>query len=397
MPLDSFDLNQPLPFNVWDPKGVLLLRKGESITSEQHRGHLMLHGPLVLSSDWQSQSYGYTSTLDRMVRNNESLSRIAQVSALSTAASSFGERDEQPIAETWADLHATLATLLHQGVDAGQFMERLLRLHARCETLWQEQPDNSLLILIQRLFDPHTSYSATHALLSAGLCALVAPGAGLDQAQRRAVALAALTMNIGMTREHDILSRQTTPLTSPQRKLVREHPRDGVRVLRSLGVTDTEWLRLVMQHHEKPDGTGYPGGEAVDRLTHRLLQMADVYVACISPRKSRGALLSQQVAKELYLGARRGPDPLGALFVKSIGFFPPGSYVRLANQEMGVVVQRGEKANAPKVCSLVGAHGLPLGEPVMRDAADPAYAVQDSLPPGVVKVTVNVGRLTARR
>ena len=52
--LESLALNQPVPVNIWDPKGVLLLRKGEHITSEQHRGLLMLHTPMVLAADWQA-------------------------------------------------------------------------------------------------------------------------------------------------------------------------------------------------------------------------------------------------------------------------------------------------------------------------------------------------------
>jgi len=396
LPLDSFALHEPVPVNIWDAKGVLLLRKGEAITSEQHRGVLMLHAPLVLTADWQALSYGYTTSLDRMVRGNESLIRIAGLSALSAAPAAPEWREEAPAPDAWADLHASLAALLHQGPEAGQFLERLLKVQARGDQLWDDQPDNSLLVLVQLLFDTRVSYSATHALLAAGLCAMVAPLAGLDEAQRRALVLAALTMNLGMTREHDEMARQPGPLSSAQRKMVREHPQRGVALLRQLGVMDPEWIRLVAQHHEKPDGTGYPKGERVDRITHRLLQMADVYVACISPRKSRGALLSQQVARELYMGGHRAPDQLGALFVKSVGFYPPGSYVRLASDELGVVVRRGAKANEPKVFALVGRQGLPLGEPVLRDTAEPTWAVKASLPPGEVKVIVNVDRLIAR-
>ena len=191
------------------------------------------------------------------------------------------------------------------------------------------------------------------------------------------------------------MARQAEALNSVQRKLVREHPRRSAQMLRQLGVTDAEWLRLVAQHHEKPDGTGYPGGERVDRTTHRLLQMADVYVACISPRKSRGGLLSHQVARELYMGARRTPDPLGALFVKSVGFYPPGSYVGLVGGEQAVVLRRGAKANEPLVALLLSRQGLPLGEPVARDTADPAWAVLSALRPGEVKVLVPLERLLA--
>ena len=64
--------------------------------------------------------------------------------------------------------------------------------------------------------------------------------------------------------------------------------------------------------------------------------------------------------------------------------------------ESGSVVRRGAKANEPKVMVLTGRHGMPLGEPVLRDTSDPTWAIQEGLPPGEVKVVVNVARLIAR-
>ena len=396
LPLESLALHQPVPMNIWDPKGVLLLRKGEPITSEQHRGHLMLHTPMVLAADWQASSYGYTAALDRMVRSNESLNRMAELSALAPVPDKKEAREDLPPTEAWPDIHAALNTLLHQGSEASQFVDRLERLETRIDKLWHAHPDDSLMVLVQLLFDPHMPYSSTHALLVCGLCALVMPAAAMDVPGQRALLRAALTMNIGMTRAHDEMARQVRPLAEAQRKAVREHPLRSAAVLAQLGVADAQWLQLVAEHHERPDGQGYPAGTQVSGTAHRLLQMADVYVACISPRESRGALLSQQVARDLYLGPDQKPDPLGALFVKNIGFYPPGSYVRLASGELGVVVRRGKKANAPAVFSLVGRQGLPLGEPALRDTADPAFEVKASLAPGDVKVTPSVGKLLAR-
>ncbi|MDP2017232.1 HD-GYP domain-containing protein [Hydrogenophaga sp.] len=396
LPLESLALNQPVPVNIWDPKGVLLLRKGEPITSEQHRGHLMLHSPMVLAADWQAVSYSYTAALDRMVRGNESLSRIAGLDAMVPVQARPEARDDLAATEAWPDMHAALTTLLHQGAEASQFMERLDRLDARTEKLWREHPDDSLLVLVQLLFDPRMHYSTTHALLTAGLCALVGPSAGMVEADRLMLSRAALTMNIGMTRAHDDMARQVGPLSEAQRKTVREHPQRSADVLRQLGVVDAVWLQLVEEHHERPDGQGYPAGKAACGAHQHLLQMADVYVACISPRKSRGGLLSQQVARELYLGPDLTPDPLGALFIKSIGFYPPGSYVRLASGELAVVARRGAKANAPAVFAIVGRQGLLLGEAALRDTTDPAFEVKASLAPGDVKVVVSVAKLLAR-
>ena len=169
LPLDSFALHEPVPVNIWDAKGVLLLRKGETITSEQHRGVLMLHAPLVLAADWQALSYGYTASLDRMVRGNQSIHRIAELKALSALpAAAVAHEAATSAPEAWAELHATLAALLHQGPQAHQFLERVLRVQSQGEQLWHDQPDNSLLVLVQLLFDTRVSYSATHALLAAG-------------------------------------------------------------------------------------------------------------------------------------------------------------------------------------------------------------------------------------
>ncbi len=396
LPMDAIALQQPVPVNVWDPKGVLLLRKGEAITSEQHRGLLMLHSPVVLEADWRAWSYSYTTELDRMVRDNAPLNRIASVSH-AVEVPHVEAREEAGPVERWTDMHASLNSLLHQGVSATQFLDKLERLAERSLRQWRAAPDDSLLVLVQLLFDARMAYSATHALLSAGLCSLVSSSTGLSPAEQDSLFRAALTMNMGMTRTHDAMARQTGALTDAQRQTVREHPLRSVAVLRELGVADGLWLRLVEEHHERPDGSGYPAGKPVGDLAQRLLQMADVYVACISPRQGRGGLLSQQVARELYLGPDQQPDALGALFVKHIGFYPPGSYVRLASGEVAVVTRRGAKANAPQVFAIVGRQGMPLGEPTWRDTQDPAHEIRASLPPGDVRVMVNVPRLLSRR
>lgn len=394
---DALVVNQPVSVNLWDSNGVLLLRKGELITSERHRDFILLRAPRVLASEWQAARFGYTALLDRLVRKNELLGEIAKVRTMTTEAGSPAKAP-QPLllTDAWADLHAELCSLLRQGGDANQFLDRILRVQVAGAQLWEQQADNSLLVLVQYLFDTRLSYSTTHALLCAGLCQLVAGIAGMAPDAQQRMGLAALTMNLGMTRAHDELARQATPVTPAQRLLIREHPLRSAALLRTLGVTDRAWLRLVEEHHERSEGTGYPAGLRVDGAEHRLLQLADTYVACISPREGRGSLPTRELARQLYLGAGPTPDRWGALFVKCIGFFPPGSYVSLVNGESGVVVRRGAKANTPRVMSLTGRHGLPLGEPVLRDTSDPACAVQTGLPPGAVKVVVSVARLIAR-
>jgi HD-GYP domain-containing protein (c-di-GMP phosphodiesterase class II) len=393
--LDVIALNQPVPVNVWDSRGVLLLRKGEVVTSERHRNHLMLHSPMVASADWQAWTQGYRAELERRVREDEPLNRIASVNPHVEVRETRPAPLEGEVGPEmqWIDLHASLASLLLRAAELAHFPERLERVAVRARDLWRQRTDDSLLVLVQLLFDPQMGYSATHALLCAGLCDLVAGPVGLPEHEQATLLRAALTMNIGMTRAHDRLVRQAEELTDGQRQAVREHPHEGAELLRRAGIRDARWLELVEQHHEQPDGSGYPSGVRVQGLAQRLLQMADVYVACISPRRTRGGLLSQNVARELCFGPDHKPDPLGAMFVKSVGFYPPGSYVRLANEEVAMVARRGEKANAPGVYAIIGRQGLPLGEPVWRDTSYPAFEIKASLAPGDVRLVVNLSRL----
>ncbi len=397
LPLDALALQKPVPVNVWDGQGVLLLRKGEVITSEQHRGLLMLHGPVVLDTDWKAWSYSYTTQLDRMVRDDESLTRIASMShAQAPEVPHAPAREEVGLVEFWTDLHASLNTLLQQGEAAPQFLERIERIAMRLQDKWRAAPDGSFLVLVQLLFDPRMGYSSTHALLSAGLCALVSPLTELTPEEQGVLLRAALTMNIGMTRAHDAMARQSAPLSASQRETVQAHPLQGVAVLRQLGVTDALWLALVAEQHERPDGSGYPAGTRSTGVPQRLLQIADIYVARLSPREDRGGGVAQHVARGLLMGADQRPDPLGALFIKHVGIYPPGSYVRLANDEVAVVARRGAKASTPQVLSIVGRQGMPLGEPALRDTQDAVFAIKSGLTPADVRVVVNVTRLLSR-
>lgn len=396
LPESALVLNHPVPVNLWDPKGVLLLRKGETVVSETQREWIMLRSPHVRADDWQAVTYGYMTKLDRMVRNNESISEIVKLGALSVEVEARSSAEDMLPHEAWAELQANLSSLLHVGAGATDFINRLQVIAKQAERLWHQQPDSSMLILVQALFSPRLSYSTTHALLCAGLCQLVAETHEMEPDVSARLALAAMTMNIGMTRLHDLLARQGTEPTPLQRRMIREHPLDSANVLRELGVTDPAWLRLVEEHHERGDGTGYPAGHRLDDVEHQLLQLADSFVACTSPREDRGSVSSQHLSRQMYLGFGEAPDRWGAAFVKVIGFFPPGSYVRLVNGECGVVMRRGQKANTPKVMALISRLGTPLGEPVLRDTAEAAFAVQASLPPGEVKVVVNVAQLVAR-
>jgi hypothetical protein len=69
-----------------------------------------------------------------------------------------------------------------------------------------------------------------------------------------------------------------------------------------------------------------------------------------------------------------------ACLIKQVGIFPPGSFVKLTNGEIGVVFKRGENANQPLVYSLVNETGQSITPPIKRDTSQPGLKVHAVIP-----------------
>jgi len=393
--LDQIELEAPLPLNIWDGSGVLLLRRGEIIRDFEHRLLLQARGPVVEEDEMRQWTFRYTAEIDRKLRGNASLESIASVAR----PMGFGpERAEQELSvpARWADLHTSTALLLQQGEQAQDFLRRLELIRSRIEDVLQSRIDDSLFVLVQMLLDRTLGYSTGHALLCALLCRIAGKLLLKEPGALDSLINAALTMNIGMTRLQDELTLQADPPSTEQRVRIEQHPLLGARTLQRLGVSEELWLRLVRHHHAKLPAPNDLGRADPLLLMSHLIALVDVFVARISPRVSRRGLPSQRAARDAYLTADGQPNPLGAALIKAVGVYIPGSYVQLANEELAVVVRRGRRANEPLVFALVGRSGMPLGEPALRDTSEAAYEIKSGLAADAVRVRVNTFKLLTR-
>ncbi len=244
--------------------------------------------------------------------------------------------------------------------------------------------DNVLLTLVDLAGIEIGQYSSTHAMLVMALADV--GGAKIEQwddAARKALRLAALTMNISMTELQDQLAGQRTPLTAEQKSQIATHPQRSEELLKSLGCTDALWLEAVRLHHESEPGP--LNARQLPSQLARMIQRADVFASRLSPRKGRAALSASAAAQFAYLDESQNPDQAGAALIKAVGIYPPGSWVGLASAELGIVLRRGEKAHCPLVAALIGPDGMPFSRPSLRDTQEKRYAVNVSLPPDKIK------------
>ncbi len=390
VPIERIQFGQPLPVSLWDPRGNLLLRKGQAIESERHQEVLAAHQASATEPDFRAWQRSYDRLIYTMLRDGKTLDQIAKA-PMPTVILESDYVVGHEIVGGWLDVHAALSGLLVQGDSARNALERIQGIEQRATQLVLTDVDESLFHLLQALADTTLSYCATHALLTSVMCGLTARKIGLPAIEVPVLCRAALLMNLGMAKEQDLLTQQTTPLTVWQRKLISDHPQISVNILQSYGLQDEDLLDLVRWHHETDERQGL----ARNLPCRRILRTADIFVAKMASRKTRHALSAIGASKSIFLGAVGEQARVGSAMASVMGFYPPGSYVMLANGDLAVAVRRGETANTPQVVSIVGKDGVALGKYLARDTRDKQFAIVTPVDAAKVKLTLNAERVMA--
>ncbi len=133
---------------------------------------------------------------------------------------------------------------------------------------------------------------------------------GLDDRQMQALEFGSLLHDIGKIGVPDSILRKPAKLTDEEWVRMREHPAHGQQILRGIEFLEGA-ARVVAQHHEKWDGSGYPLGlktEDID-LCARIFSVADAFDAMTSDRVYRRGKSYEDAARELDEWSGKQFDP----------------------------------------------------------------------------------------
>jgi HD-GYP domain-containing protein (c-di-GMP phosphodiesterase class II)/HD-like signal output (HDOD) protein len=205
------------------------------------------------------------------------------------------------------------------------------------------------------------SYAVHHSMDTSILCAHISREMNYSKEQRLSLLCASLTMNIGMVELQDRVYESREALSPEEKKVVRNHTNKALELLKEAGVEDELWLSIVDTHHEKMDGTGYPNGLQGNDIPElaRIVHVADVYAAMVSPRQYRHGMLASDIAKSFLVKYGKSMDvKVSACLIRELGLYPPGSVVKVTSGEYAVVVARGENIMSPVVRILDTKKGL---------------------------------------
>ena len=301
------------------------------------------------------------------------------------------EEEYEDLLSLWSDLEAGLGVTLGNPASVQEFELRVWQYDRWMQSLLQRDTDVGLYLLFQLATNSAVGYSASHSLVCAVLCHLIAVELGLPRQERDSLVHAALTMNIAMTALQDQLADQVEKPTDGQYDAIRAHPAKGGMMLANIGILDELWLDVVTQHHNEANDNGELMEVPPMVRLSRIVRIVDRYAAMISPRKTRAGRSATDSARFVSGESNERPraDEVGPALVRAVGLCPPGTYVRMDSGDIAVVMRRSSKPNHPHVAIVLNDIGQLIGQPRLHRTAQGAPLIRSSLPASAVRERLN--------
>src|SRR4026209_2939293 len=165
------------------------------------------------------------------------------------------------------------------------------------------------------LIDLRDRYTGGHSSRVAGYCRRIALQMDPPHEVTEEIVLAAAMHDIGKIGVPDSVLLKQGSLTEDEFEWIRPHPEFGWMAVRNVDGFQNASL-MVLHHHERWDGAGYPGNlrGSDDPLGFRIIALADPIVALTTDRPYRKGRTSDEAIREIcrHIGTQFNPDPVRA-------------------------------------------------------------------------------------
>ncbi|WP_077032594.1 HD-GYP domain-containing protein [Pelomonas sp. KK5] len=203
--------------------------------------------------------------------------------------------------------------------------------------------NRSALLSLVRL-KTKDNYTYMHSVAVCTLMVALARQMGMAEDAVREAGIGGLLHDVGkMLVPVEVLNKPGA-LSDAEFDLVRLHPQRGHDALVEGGNAPAAALEVCLRHHEKMDGSGYPGRLAGDQISllARMGAVCDVYDAITSTRPYKSAWDPAGSIHRMAQWKGHFDPAVFQAFVKSVGIYPVGTLVKLQSQRLAVVVDQNQ-------------------------------------------------------
>lgn len=158
---------------------------------------------------------------------------------------------------------------------------------------------NTITSLI-RSVEAKDPYTSGHSERVTRYTLAIAKKMSLPESETQILRNACLLHDIGKISMPDSILHKNTPLTIEDWNIIKRHPQAGIDILDPLDFLEQEKI-IILHHHERYDGTGYPGGLKAEAIPQgaRIIALADAYDAMKSKRPYRDSLQASSIEQEI--------------------------------------------------------------------------------------------------
>jgi putative nucleotidyltransferase with HDIG domain len=225
--------------------------------------------------------------------------------------------------------------------------------------------------------------ASAHAINVAVISMLLGKAFGLGAAEMLDLGVGAVLHDIGKLDVPERLRHSDSHMSSSEAMMYQEHVVRGVAQARRMGLAEGA-RRVVEQHHEHADGTGFPLRLGSDRMTvgARIVALVNRYDNLCNPNVPSRALTPHEALSLLFAqGKSKFDAAVLAGFIKMMGVYPPGSAVQLSDERYAIVVAvNSSRPLKPRV--LVHDRAASHEEALLLDLeSEPLLGIRRSLKP----------------
>jgi HD-GYP domain-containing protein (c-di-GMP phosphodiesterase class II) len=200
---------------------------------------------------------------------------------------------------------------------------------------------NEYAITILTRIRHHSTYQWEHATNCAILVCGFALFLGLNKQTAQQMTLGALLHDIGLAKVPKGIIDKPEKLTTNEMNVVKKHLSWGHQLCKRDGFTDPIIMDMLINHHERLDGSGYPRGMKQEKLSKlaRITAIVDVYDAMTGDKTYKKSQQPINALRYLLGNKDKFDQNLVQQFIKYLGVHPVGSLVQLSDDKLAIIVE----------------------------------------------------------
>lgn len=230
---------------------------------------------------------------------------------------------------------------------------------------------------------------AHHAMNVMVLSLLLGKAAKASEDDLKYLGLGALFHDVGKT---DVPARvlRNAQRSPSEEHFYQAHVGYGIKNVAAMTEMAIAAKNIIACHHERFDGKGFPNhlvGAKIPRLA-RMVAIANRYDNLCNPFDLHTAKTPTEAVAQMFKHEAEAFDPeLLSFFIKALGIYPPGSFVQLSDESMGIVVETNSQELLRPVVMLYD-KDVPRHEALLVDLVDADLTIKQSLHPAKLPLPV---------